>query len=163
MSGRVPVRRSSGQARGGRGIRRASAGLSPLRAGAILLMLLTAAGMYGAATASAFGFSNMTLDGALFTTKNDVTAALGLTMGENLVTLRTDGLDDALRQLPTVQDASVTVDLPDTIRVRLVERTPILVWMTTAGRFLVDSSGLLFAAADTSPPAAVGGLRVIQD
>ena len=163
MSGRVPMRRSTGHAREGRSIRRASAGLSPLRAGAVLLMLLTAAGVYGVSTASAFGFANMTLDGATYTTRDQVAAALGLERGENLVTLRTDGLADALRQIPTVADAAVSIDLPDTVRVRLTERTPIVLWVTTAGRFLVDSSGLMFAGADASPAAATAGLRIIQD
>ena len=163
MSGRTPIRRAGNHARGGRSIRRASAGLSPLRAGAILVMLLSAAGTYGVATASAFGFSDMTLDGATFTTRADVTTALALTNGENLVTLRTDGLVDALRQLPTVKDATVSVDLPDTIRVRVEERIPVVVWVTGTGRYLVDSTGLLFAAADASPATAVGALRLIQD
>ena len=163
MSARTPIRRSGSHARGGRSIRRASAGLSPLRAGAILAMLLSAAGAYGVATASTFGFNQMVLDGATFTTRAEVTTALGLAPGQNLVTLHTDGLADALRQLPTVRDASVAVDLPDTIRVRVVERTPVVVWVTTAGRYLVDSTGLLFAAADARPATAVGTLRTITD
>lgn len=163
MSRRTPVRRASANPRGGRAIRRASAGLSPLRAGAILVMLLAAAGTYGVATASAFGFSQMTLDGAVYTTRAEVTTALGLTTGENLVTLHTDGLADALRQLPTVRDASVSVDLPDTVRVKVQERTPVLVWVTGSGRYLVDTTGLLFATADASPATAVGALRTIQD
>ena len=163
MTGRPPTRRASTHARGGRSIRRASAGLSPLRAGAILVMLLSAAGTYGVATASAFGFSEMRLDGATFTTRAEVTTALALTNGENLVTLRTDGLADALRQLPTVKDATVSVDLPDTIRVRVEERIPVVVWVTGTGRYLVDSTGLLFATADGSPATAVGALRTIQD
>lgn len=126
-------------------------------------MLLCAAGTYGVVSASAFGFSQMTLDGATFTTRAEVTTALGLTSGENLVTLHTDGLADALRQLPTVRDASVSVDLPDTVRVRVDERVPVLVWVTTAGRYLVDSTGLLFAAADARPATAVGTLRTITD
>ena len=149
MSGRVPIRRSTGHARGGRSIRRASAGLSPLRAGAILVMLLSAAGMYGVASASAFEFSNMILDGATYTTTSQVTAALGLTDGENLVSLRTDGLADALRQLPTVQDAAVSIDLPDTVRVHLVERKPILLWMTRSPP--IDAAGLASAPANKSP------------
>ena len=58
------------------------ANLAKKRAGAILVMLLAAAGTYGVATASAFGFSQMTLDGAIYTTRAEVTTALGLTSGE---------------------------------------------------------------------------------
>jgi POTRA domain, FtsQ-type len=163
MSGRVPLRRTTGHTRRGRDIRRASAGLSPLRAGAILAMLLSAGAIYGIAASSAFGFAQVTLDGAHLTTQDAVTSALGLTDGTNLITLRTDGLAAALRRLPTVRDATIAVDLPDTVRVHIDEREPIILWVTSTGRYLVDSDGLLFAGADASPPGALTGLKVIAD
>jgi cell division septal protein FtsQ len=126
-------------------------------------MLLSAAGVYGIAATSAFGFAQVTLDGARFTTKDAVTGALGLTEGTNLITLRTDGLAAALRRLPTVRDATIAVDLPDTLRVHLDEREPIILWVTPGGRYLVDRDGLLFAGADASPADALAGLKLIQD
>lgn len=163
---RRPGARQSGRpiGRGSpRGIRRASAGLSPLRAGALLVMLLSAAAIYGVADASAFGYTGIALDGARFTSQTAVTAALGIDRGANLFTLRTDALTAALRALPTVKDASVSIALPGTIRIQLAEREPILVWVTSGGRFLVDSAGVLIATVDAAPAEAVAGLRVVVD
>ena len=55
---------------------------------------------------------------------------------------------DRLRTLPAVADASIEVALPDTIRVRLVERRPIVVWQVDGRRFLVDADRVVFAEAD---------------
>lgn len=164
MSTRAPVRRAGGHvARRGPTIRRASAGLSPIRAGAFLVMLLTGAAMYGLVATDAFAFKQVDLEGAHFTSELAVRTALALGDGTNLVRLRTDGLAAALRQLPTVKDAAVSVGLPGTVRVVLDERVPILIWQTDAGSFLVDDHGVLFALADASPTEAVQGLPVLAD
>jgi hypothetical protein len=156
-------RRAAGRTRGGGGIRRKSAGMTPLRAGAILLMLMCAAASYGLIATSAFSFRHLALEGERYTSADTVSAALALQQGANLVRLRTDTLIDALRAIPTVRDAHVSIELPDTVRVRIDEREPILVWATGSNQFLVDRAGLLFAPAtgDASPAAA--GLRVIHD
>ncbi len=162
MSNRVPVKRTSGQARRGRTIRRASAGLSPLRAGALLVMLLCAAATYGVAASSIFGFRQVLIDDHRFTSASAVEDALSVPQGTNLFALSTDRLAGALRSLTTVRGASVSVELPDAVRVRLDEREPVLVWAAGQQRFLVDREGVLFAALETAP-AAAQGLRVIDD
>lgn len=162
MSNRVPVKRTRGQARRGRTIRRASAGLSPLRAGALLVMLLCAAATYGVAASSIFAFRQVLIDDHRFTSASAVEDALSLPKGTNLFALSTDRLAGALRSLTTVRDASVSVELPDAVRVRLDEREPVLVWAAGQQRFLVDREGVLFAALETAPVAAQG-LRVIDD
>jgi len=48
-------------------VRRASAGLSPVRAGALLAMLLAAAAVYGVANSSAFEFQDVRLEGVAYT------------------------------------------------------------------------------------------------
>ena len=156
-------RRAAGRGRGGGGIRRKSAGLTPLRAGAILLMLMCAVGSYGLIATSAFSFRHLALEGERYTSADTVTAALSLQQGANLVRMRTDTLIDALRAIPTVRDAHVSIELPDTVRVRIDEREPILVWATSSSQFLVDRAGLLFAPATGDAASAVAGLRVIHD
>jgi hypothetical protein len=163
MSSRVPVKRASGQAaRRGRTIRRASAGLSPLRAGALLVMLLCASAIYGVAASTIFGYRQVLVDDRRFTSTAAVEDVLGLTKGTNLFALSTDRLAAALRSLTTVRDATVSVELPDTVRVRLDERQPVLLWAVGEQRYLVDGEGVLFATPDTAPTAAQG-LRVVDD
>ena len=162
MSRRVPVKRASGQARRGRTIRRASAGLSPLRAGALLVMLLCAAATYGVAVSSIFGYRRVLVGDHRFTSSAAVEDVLALAKGTNLFALSTDRLAAALRSLTTVRDATVSVELPDTVRVRLDERQPVLVWAVGDRRYLVDGEGVLFATFESAPGAAQG-LRVVDD
>jgi hypothetical protein len=151
-----PVRRT-------RTVRRASAGLSPIRAGALLVMLLAAAAVYGVANASAFAFRNLQLEGAEFTDPGAVERALDEVRGVNLFGLRTGALEAGLRELPTVRAADVRVGLPDSLLVRLEERSAVLVWRIGARRYLVDRDGRLFARVGDTPPPEVAKLPVVED
>ena len=57
-------------------MRRASAGLSAVRAGAALAMLVSAAAIYGVGASSAFDYTKLQLDGLTYTDQNAVEAAL---------------------------------------------------------------------------------------
>ena len=151
-----PIRRT-------RTVRRASAGLSPMRAGALLVMLLAAAAVYGVASASAFTFRDLRLEGAAYTDPAAVEQALEGARGANLFGLRTGLLEAGLLDLPTVQAAHVTVSLPETLAVRLEERSAVLVWRVGARRYLVDREGHLFARVADAPPPDVAALPVVED
>jgi hypothetical protein len=75
--------------------------------------------------------------------------------------MRTDRYAQRLLELPAVTGAEVTVTLPDVIRVRLVEREPVVVWNVAGHRFLVDRTGMLFAPATAGGPG--DGLPVVSD
>ena len=151
-----PVRR-------GRSIRRASAGLSPVRAGAALVLLLATAAIYGAANSPAFAYATLRVEGASLTAPNEVEATLDAVRGANLFRLATDPLEAVLGELRTVAAADVSVRLPDTLVVTLDERDPILVWRVGARRYLADAEGTLFALVPDDPPATVESLPVVED
>lgn len=144
-------------------IRRASAGLSPVRAGATLVLLLSAAAVYGVANSSAFEFAVMRLEGASYTAAADVNAILDRVRGENLFRLDSGSLEDELGMLPTVLGATVSVRLPDTLVVNLDERTAIVIWRVGERRYLVDVEGTLFARLGEAPPREAARLPVIDD
>jgi hypothetical protein len=160
---RPAARRASGHARRTRPVRRASAGLSPVRAGAALVMLLTAAAMYGLTASAAFGFARLELSGVSYTDEAAVRARLAVTPGSNLFGFRTEDLESSLLELSTVVGAEVEVRLPDTLVVTIAERRPILVWKAGDRRFLVDRSGTLFAEVGENPGRDVAALRVMDD
>ena len=145
MTFRRGIRRAGGHPRRRSRVRRASAGLSRVRAGAALGMLLAAGGIYGVAASPAFGLGPVTVRGVQLTDVTEVTARLGLVPGTNLFALSTEPLAARLRELPTVAAADVTIRLPDTLDVDVHEREPILVWGVGQRRFLVDRDGVLFA------------------
>lgn len=154
-----PIRRT-------RTVRRASAGLSPIRAGALLAMLVAAATVYGVTNSSAFVFRDLQLEGATFTDPEAIEDALEDVRGQNLFGLRTGTLEAGLRDLPTIRGAEVGVRLPDSLVVRIEERTPILVWRVGARRYLVDGEGRLFARMGEDPAAQlaeVAALPVVED
>jgi cell division protein FtsQ len=163
MTPRAAGRRSLGQARRGRSIKRASAGLSPVRAGAALAMLVSAATIYGVAASSAFGFGQLTIDGERFTAEEAVRDQLAVPSGANLFGLSTEALAARVRTLPTVAEATVSVGLPDTLAVSLVERVPLLVWIVGDRDYLVDRDGTLFARVGDPAPGDAASLPRLDD
>lgn len=149
-----------------RTVRRASAGLSPIRAGALLAMLVAAVAVYGVTNASAFAFETVQIEGATFTDPGAIEKALDEVRGQNLFGLRTGALEAGLRELPTVRGADVHVRLPDSLVVRIEERAAILVWRVGARRYLVDAEGRLFARLAQDPdawPPEAAALPVVED
>jgi len=162
---RATMRRSIGGSpfRRARSIRRASAGLSPVRAGAILAMLVSSAAVYGVGQATTFEYSDTVVEGATFTDQAEIVGALEGARGTNLFTLVTRPLEDEVRRIPTVRSADVSVRLPGTLVVRIRERIAILVWRIGARRYLVDGDGRLFAKLPEEPTATTAALPVIED
>lgn len=134
-------------------VRRASAGLTPVRAGALLALLAGIAGLYGAATTGAFMVQRTTIEGITWTPEQVILAALAIPEDQNAFSLQTAGLEGRLLEIPAVGGATVTVALPDELRVEISEREALVAWLVGDRRFLVDASGLLFAdLADTAAP-----------
>jgi len=144
-------------------IRRASAGLTPIRAGALLAMLASAAAIYGAASSPAFGLVHLELDGVRYSDESAVLTRLAVPAGANLFTLATDPLEARLRELPTVAAARVTVRLPDSLSVSLTERVPVMIWQVGERRLLAGGDGVLFARLREVPPAGAADLPVVED
>ncbi len=165
MNGRPVAKRSRTPLPGRRTrpVRRASAGLSAVRAGAALAMLVSAAAIYGVGASSAFDYTKLQLDGLTYTDQNAVEAALASARGENLFGLSTTALVSAIELMPTVRSAQVQVQLPGTLAVTIAERVPVLIWQAGAERYLVDADGNLFSTLGATPPAAAARLPVIDD
>lgn len=157
------VRRAGGPGRRTPRIRRASAGLTPVRAGAALAMLLSAGAVYGLASTSAFGFAKLEIEGTTITADATVRETLDLTEGENLFDIITEPLEARLGTIPAVATAEISIGLPDTVAVRIEERRAILIWQVGEARLLVDRAGFLFAGLGEAPPPSVSGLPVIVD
>jgi cell division protein FtsQ len=87
-------------------------------------------------------------------------AALGVTRGTPILSLDLDAAKARLENVPWIRSASVERLLPDTLRVRVVERTPLALWQH-GGKFdLVDQDGNVITNADVaaypSLPQVVG-------
>jgi len=165
---RLPVRPSGG-ARRRPSQRRASSRLSPRRAVAALVMVVAGAATWGVAASPAFGIRTTDVSGMVVTSPAEVDAVLALgSPAPNAFMLATDGLRSSLESIPSIAGADVSVALPGTLQVRIVERTPILAWRTGSSLLLVDRDGLVIAdagSADVSPAARAlaAGLPTVDD
>jgi hypothetical protein len=131
-----------------------------------LLASMTA--IYGVGASSAFDYASLRIEGAVYTGSAVARAAVDDAVandarGANLFRLTTAPLQAALEKLPTVEHASVTVQLPGTLVVVLRERVPVLTWTVGARRYLADSEGLLFARLGDDIAEAAGDLPEIDD
>ena len=136
---------------------------APARA-AGLLGMLGAGFLYTLVTGpTAFGLSRTDLPALTWTDPAAVAAKLAVHRGSNVFRLDTAPLEAALRTLPTVAGAQVSVALPDAaLVVHIQERTPVLAWQVGPRRFVTDATGTIFAVvgADKALPA---GAAVIDD
>jgi len=146
-----------------RPVKRASAGLTPVRAGAILAMLLSAFAIYGVGASPAFEFGQLRIEGSSYTDPEAIRGIVDDARGENLFQLSTAPFVEALRVLPTVADARVAVALPDTLVVTVDEREPVLLWKIGSQRYLVDADGLLVGRLGDAAPAEAAQLPAVID
>ena len=165
MRARPPTRPAAAATmRRTRPVKRASAGLTPVRAGAALAMLLSAFAIYGVAASPAFEFDELRIEGATYTDTDAVEGILEQARGVNLFRLSTAPLAASLRQLPTVADARIGLGLPGTVTVMLLERQPVLVWKVGSQRYLVDRDGLIVGRlGDDAPPEATQLPSVVDE
>ena len=64
--------------------------------------------------------------------------------GENIFWINPTEVEDKIRAVPGVQDATVRVELPVSVNVQVVENEPVIVWEQGNKRAWVDASGVVF-------------------
>lgn len=84
---------------------------------------------------------------------------LGIHLGDNLFTIDPGELRRRLAAIPNVENCEVTRVLPDTLRLRIVERIPRAILTNPGGRFVVDQEGVVIprreSMADSLPQLPV--------
>lgn len=133
------------------------------RAAALLGMLASGFLLTFVTGPTAFALTRTELPALTWTDPQLVRDALALPEGTNIFRLDTAPLEAALRGLPAVAGADVSVSLPDaTVVVRIEEREPVLAWQVGKERFIADREGVIFAtlAAGAALPA---GVAVVDD
>jgi hypothetical protein len=132
-------------------------------------MVVAGAAIWGVSASPAFGIRTIDVSGLVVTTAAEVDAVLALgSPPPNAFMLATDRLRSGLEALPSVAGADVSVALPGTLQVRVVERTPILAWRTGTSLMLVDRDGRVIADAASADASAAAralaaGLPTVED
>jgi cell division protein FtsQ len=127
-------------------------------------MVGAGAATWGVASSPAFGVRSVDVSGVSVTSEAAIQAVLALgSPPPNAFTLATDELRSGLEAIPSIAEADVRVDLPGMLRVRVVERVPILAWRTGRALLLVDRDGTPRPLPGPLPPACrpyrTGGRR----
>lgn len=86
---------------------------------------------------------------------DEVLLAAGVTTADNLLLLSTSAVANAVAELPYVEYADVSRELPDTLIITLTERAAVATVMCGRRSYLVDGNG--FALRELSPTAPVTG------
>jgi cell division protein FtsQ len=113
-----------------------------LRLGAILIVTVAA---IWASYAKIMGserlrVGKLVVRGSGFLSEGEVRELLGPAIGENILTLDIEALKARLRSSPWVQDATVGRNLPDTLKVDIIERVP-LALAEVERLYLMDKNG----------------------
>ncbi len=93
------------------------------------------------ASAAGFGLNNVRVSGNLETSEIDILQQLGLSGSSSTISLDVREARVRLLMLPWVRDASVRKVYPDTIEVKLNERTAFGVWQHGSDLSLIEENG----------------------
>lgn len=99
--------------------------------------------------------------GSAHTSNEDLIATSGLRPGDQLLDVDAGAIGDRLRELPWVDDVTVTREWRGDVAIAVTERVPVAVISDPQGQpMLVDATGRVIAAAGAPDPAlvAVDGL-----
>jgi len=157
------------QARPRRGTRSRGRMRAPLlgtgRLSALVLALALFAGLLWLLQGPWLRVSSAAWAGARYTSGDQLTAILEPLKGSSLLTLDDAAVAERLTSLPAVRSASVEPTLPGGVSVTLEEKTPALIWQTSAIRLLVADDGVVFgdvALAAPLPPD-LAKLPIVDD
>ena len=99
---------------------------------------------------------HVTVAGGRHTTSTAVAEIAGLSENDNLLFVSASHVAEKAEELPWVKSARVDRLLPNTVRVRVVEREPAMTVTTETGSWLMDAGGRILA-----PTSDGGGLPTI--
>lgn len=120
--------------------------LTFLKSKKIVLLILSLALVIGGYFLPIWKIRNVVVDGNKQVSAQEIKKAIHLP--QDLIFSRVNKQEIGTRVLtiPWVQSVRVTRRFPSTIRINVVERIPLAVYRTLAGKFLVDSNGIMFTS-----------------
>lgn len=119
---------------------------------AALVVALLGAGVWVAGFTGVLGVRTVLVRGADSVPVGTVRDAAAVPLGVPLIRLDSAGISRRVGQIPGVQHARVSRSWPNTVRIDVVERTPIAAIPHGSAFSLVDAEGVLFQQVATSPP-----------
>lgn len=114
---------------------------------ALFVAIACGAVLYGFFQTPDYQVDTVLVRGVQIGDANQVALASGA-LGESIFTLDPDTTAQAVARLPWVARAGVSLETPDRVVVRLVERVPVAAWTDGDRTVLVDEAGQILIEAD---------------
>lgn len=98
-----------------------------------------------------FKVSAINLEGAERLAPETLTAQLGLA-GTSIISVQPDVLEAQITELfPELSSVKVSVGLPASVTVKVVERQPLIAWYQDGTAYWIDAEGIMFPASGETP------------
>jgi cell division protein FtsQ len=114
---------------------------------AMTLLVGAAWVVYDSASSDRFQVRSIRVQGTVLLSRAEVENAAAVT-GANVFWVDRGQVAARLRALPLVQRAEVSLTLPDTLNVAIVERQPAAFWVSGGASYLVDREGVILKPVD---------------
>ena len=137
----------------------------PGRIAAGLLTAVLVAGLLALVNGPWLRVARVAWAGERYTPSSQLQRVLAPLDGAGLLALDATAVAADLQQLPAVSHATVEAVLPDTVRVRIVEKEAAFVWQTSAVRLIGVADGTLIGqiALKADLPADMAALPLVDD
>ena len=146
----------------GKGTRRSLRPLTPARAGGLLGMLAAGLLLRLVTSSTAFALDHVDQPSLQWTAAEAIASSVQVPTGANVFEIEVGPIERRIAALPGIASARVSVALPATLVVSVVEREAILAWRVGDTVYLVDRDGVLFAATDAAG-ADAAALPIVVD
>ena len=128
-----------------------------------LLVLVSVVGLVvGVFFTPMLGVDDVDVRGAKELTVEQVRAKAAIKPGSPIVRIDVHGIADRVRELPRVESVEVARSLPGTVRLTIVERSPVAFVKSTDGVHLVDGTAKDYATI-AMPPIGLPELQLAVD
>lgn len=138
------------------GVRRAAGRRRLKWAAVVAAMLVVVVGLLAILGSSLFSVGNIDVTGLQRADPVEVDAVLADLMDQPVLLVDTDRAEERLEAIPSVEDARVRTDFPNSVSIELREREPVATVQGTDGRFrILDAEGRVLDVIDGQPVAFV--------
>lgn len=129
----------------------------------ILIMAAIILAFYGLFFSSFFRVKNIDLKGTNLVDGEKVkkVAMFALNEEPNIFLYDSNNIEDTIKEnFPLIAEVEIQKGIPDTLRIIIIERKPVIVWQSNNQKYLVDKDGLSYLEADANNSK---GLPIIID
>ena len=120
------------------------------------VLILAAWLLYYSITSPYFAVREIVVSGNKLLDADEARNATGA-LGQNLLRLRSQEIQQAVDQISVVQSARAVLAFPGRLDIDVTERTPLVQWQAREGSFLVDREGVVLG--QQAPPSPVAVVR----